>query len=634
MNNPENPFTMRASEQIENNSTFLRLFGGHVLEIMSEEMFLPKVHVFLSAPGGGKTSLFRLFTPDSLVRVHTNRATEPYGELFRKLKELQVISNEKPQMLGIYLRCTKSYSDIEELNLDSNTKSKLFFSLLGARIILVALRGILELTKSSASDLDKISFISTMNDSIPNIPIFPCDGKKLYDWISDIEKKILKILDSLDHEFDSNLSTITDLDFLTLLKPENITFNGTPIVNNTFVMLDDIHVLGKSQIQNLYEKLDSSRPPIPVWLAKRKEALQFNEMISGITGRDFTFLELESTLSEKGTFKIFVKKVADLRALSSRLNVPFTECVSGSLDGAEWEPKFKKIISDIRNRIETNTENTRKYNLWLKQQENAINSSRIDGIDWKAIEILINRKEKGGQQQLIDHPLPTTDLEQITQLKPTAELFISHDYPEIPYYCELSKIINLATSNIEQFLFIAGAIFEEVIANSILKKGNNLSLERQQKVIKKIAFEYWNDIPRRIPQGENVFHLLSAFCDMARSETYRPTAPYLPGITGFGIHHNKILELINKKNQEKYPEYEILEQTLRSCLANNILTIKLDYKQGPKNSDSTVVFYLNRLICVCFDLPLGYGGFKRTNPTELSSWLKPGSKIVGSRSND
>ena len=626
MNDPENPFTMRASEQIDNDSTFLRLFGDSFLEVLTPEFFLSKTHVFFSAPGAGKTTLFRIFTPNALLNIHTNRIHEQFSDLFRKLRELKVISNEKPEFLGIYLRCTNSFVDLDELEFKPVIKNRLFFSLFATRVIVTALRGILELTRSDIKALDKIIFKS-VPPSLKFDSLSELNGKVLYDHVTEIDKKILKILDSLDNDYDSNLSTINGLDFLELLKPENILFNGKSIVKTTLVMFDDIHILKESQIKELFSKLDSYRTPIPIWLAERKEALDFNELIKGVTGRDFKFVELEDKL--RNNYRNLVKKIADLRSLSSRFNITFTECVSGSLDGPEWESKFKEIISGIRKRIELVAGDSQKYDLWISEQENQIQSSRNSAIDWRALEVLVHKKEKGGQQLLFDVPLQSDELKKITDYKAVAEFFIGKENPEIPYFCEFPKIVSLSTNNIEQFLMICGALFDEVVTNSILKKGYNIPLPQQEKIIKKIARQYWSEIPRGIPFGENASNLLDSFSTIAQERTYRDTASYLPGVTGFGIFHGKFLEITNPKNQQQYPIYKTLEQTLRSCVSNNILTVKTDYKQGPKNSDTTIVFYLNRLLCAVFDLPLGYGGFKRTNPSELCKWLKLDTRKFG-----
>ena len=625
MNDSENPFTMRASEQIDNDSTFLRLFGDSFLELLTPEFFLSKIHVFFSAPGAGKTTLFRIFTPNALLNIHANRVHDQFGSLFKKLRDLKVISNEKPELLGIYLRCTNNFIDLNDLEFKQATKNRLFFTLFATRVIVTALRGILELTKSNTKSLDKIIFKS-VPPSLKFESLTELNGKILYDHVTEIDKKIIKILDSLDDDYDDDISTINGLDFLELLKPENILFNGKPIIKTTLIMFDDIHILKESQIKDLFSKLDSYRTPIPIWLAERKEALDFNELIKGVT-RDFKFIELEDQL--KHNFKSLVKKIADLRSLSSRFNITFTECVSDSLDGSDWESKFKEIISDIRKKIEFAAGDSQKYDLWISKQENSIQSSRNSAIDWRALEILVHKKEKGGQQLLIDAPLPSDDLKKLTDFKAVAEFFIGKENPEIPYFCEFPKIVSLSTNNIEQFLMICGALFDEVVTNSILKKGYVISLPQQEKIIKKIAKQYWNEIPRGIPYGENASNLLDSFSTVAQERTYRDTASYLPGVTGFGIFHGRFLEITNPQNQKQYPIYKTLEQTLRSCVANNILTVKTDYKQGPKNSDTTIVFNLNRLLCAVFDLPLGYGGFKRTNPAELCRWLKPDTRKFG-----
>ena len=627
MQDPENPFILRASEQIENDSVFLRLFSDSFLDILSPENFLPKVHVFISAPGGGKTTLFRIFTPDSILQIHRQRRNPPYSDLFKKLKNYNVIADEKPQLLGVYLPCTNSFADIDNLELKPEIRNKLFLSLLASRIIISSLRGILNLVHSDTDSLSKIRFKTVPSNIAEGKIDSHINGEELYEKVSKIELKISKILDSLNNDYDLNFTTFRDFDFLKILSPKNILYDGKPIIEKTLFMFDDIHILKKSQIEDLFKNLECGRPPISIWLSERKEALQFNELVKGVTGRDFKFIEIEDKLDKN--YKNIVKKIADLRGESSKLRTPFTECVIGSLDGEEWDAKFEKIIQKVKQRITYLTGESTKYNRWISEQKNMINSNQTSAIEWRALEILIQRKEKGGQTQLDNNPLPSDDIKKISEYKSASELFISHENKDIPYYCDFEKIISLSTCNIEQFLFICSDLFDESLSNSIRKKGFTVSLSKQQAIIRETAKNYWSRLPKNIPCGENVFRLLDSFAKDACKQTYRETAPYLPGITGFGIHHEKYLEIINKNNQNKFPIFKTLEDTLRSCLAHNVLTVKTNYKQGPKNSDSTIVFYLNRLLCVSFNLPLGYGGFKRTTSGELSRWVKPSSKGLG-----
>ena len=54
MREPRNPFRLRASESIESDATFLRLFGPGMLDLLPAENLWDKPQVFRSAPGGGQ----------------------------------------------------------------------------------------------------------------------------------------------------------------------------------------------------------------------------------------------------------------------------------------------------------------------------------------------------------------------------------------------------------------------------------------------------------------------------------------------------------------------------------------------------------------------------------------------------
>jgi hypothetical protein len=66
-----------------------------------------------------------------------------------------------------------------------------------------------------------------------------------------------------------------------------------------------------------------------------------------------------------------------------------------------------------------------------------------------------------------------------------------------------------------------------------------------------------------------------------------------------------------------------LAEVLAAAIANNLLEPLLNYKV--KNS-TWMVLNLNRLLCVNFDLPLHYGGFKEQHLHDLYSWMTAGYK--------
>ena len=64
-----------------------------------------------------------------------------------------------------------------------------------------------------------------------------------------------------------------------------------------------------------------------------------------------------------------------------------------------------------------------------------------------------------------------------------------------------------------------------------------------------------------------------------------------------------------------------LRDVLTSLVAHNLLIPNLDRQQGGR---AVVVFYLNRLLCVQFGLPLGFGGWRHKPLLELNAWLERG----------
>src|SRR5947209_11881140 len=141
-----NPFSLRRAENIETDDAFLTMFEPDLLEILAQESPWETVHVIRSAAGGGKTSLIRMFVPNSLNALYRRgKADERTGELFQKMKEIDALNDHGPCALGVILTCGPGYSTLNDLSLEEGRKDRLFFGLLNARIILAVLRGALEL---------------------------------------------------------------------------------------------------------------------------------------------------------------------------------------------------------------------------------------------------------------------------------------------------------------------------------------------------------------------------------------------------------------------------------------------------------------------------------------------------------
>jgi len=60
---------------------------------------------------------------------------------------------------------------------------------------------------------------------------------------------------------------------------------------------------------------------------------------------------------------------------------------------------------------------------------------------------------------------------------------------------------------------------------------------------------------------------------------------------------------------------------LATALANNLLHAELD--KSVKNQ-RWMILYLNRVVCIRYDLPLHFGGFRERPIDELVGWMERG----------
>lgn len=237
----------------------------------------------------------------------------------------------------------------------------------------------------------------------------------------------------------------------------------------------------------------------------------------------------------------------------------------------------------------------------------------------KYLEILIHRNKEKNQLSF-DFTLTVEEL--IEKLKSgldsTARLFLSESI-KLPYYYNFSNLCKLSSNNIEQFLTFAADIFEEMISNKL--KGNSIIIdaEKQEKIFHKLADRKWRELPRIIPYSTSVIKFLNELGEFSRKETYKPNAPYAPGVNGFAIKQNNVNILFNPGHWLDNDLYEPLVNVISTCVAFNLLEVK-EVSQGEKGQQWEV-YYLNRWLCLKFNLPLSYGGWRHRNPDDLLKWI-------------
>lgn len=628
-----NPFRLRRSESIDTDDAFLTLFEPGILDVFPQGTLWESVHIIRSAAGGGKTSLIRLFTPASLNALwRRGQADGRTKELFQRMRDFDAIDESGARVLGVLLTCGPGYSLLQDLDVEQPRKTLFFFGLLNARITLAVLRGAVALKGLPfPQGLDRLTVVSSKG--MPSLqPLeFPCTGGQLYRWAEQREAALCGSLDSLGPLKAETLRGDDALYALSLVEPANLTIDGKPLAERVLLMMDDIHKLTSLQRELLVSTVIDARSAVGVWIAERFEALSAQEMLSSGAekGRDYgATIEIESFWRSNNRWKRFEElamRVADRRIKeASDTNIlSFQGCVEESLAGPKWDQRFTEIAATVAARVREKYGGKDRFREWVRLRDEAGHESPADkATEWRKLEILIERELNRKQKGLFDEqPLGEEELgeKDDSSLGNAAELFLAREF-DLPYYYGSGRLARLASLNIQQFLGLGGEVFEESAAAEVLRRTLSLPPERQHAIVKQMARQLWEDIPKKVRHGRALRQFLDSVGSFSRAYTYRPTAPNDPGVTGTAIRMTERTQLFEEatKKQNANPALVRLGETIASALSHNLLVAQLDYNC---KQEKWMLLNLNRLLCAHFDLPLGYGLYKERPLKTLAQWL-------------
>ena len=630
-----NPFYTRASDNIDSEEKFIRLFSPEILLIFKDYPIWHAVNVLRSSPGGGKTTLLKMFTPKILASIKNSKNHDDHSkELFTVLKELQVFNDRGDiQIAAALLSFSNQYTNLEFLSIPNNQKIRLFCSLLNTRIILSILKSIcLTRDLQYPLDLGRITFVEAENLNVPGYLRDLKNAYQLYEWATDEEEKISDQIDSIY----SSVSDVRGGDTfypLDLLAPSNLKLDGTIIDFKIVIMLDDVHNLSVSQRSFLVKALIDKRPLVNTWISERLKALTMEELLSegSMQGRDNNIIILENFWAKRhAQFEKFAKSVAN-----RRVEIAFDNKNDfASFLSTKMSSKYVTIIKDALQKVETRLKlkysSTTKYLPWIKSIEELDENEYEKLVEWRALEILIFRDSHKSQQSLAFEDLEIEALEHQNgnDVKIAAQLFL-HDEFKIPFYYGISTICRLASSNIEQFLNIAGELFDLIQTNNvkqIINSNHLLSLnpEKQEEVIKRIVNLRWKDLSTNVPLFDDIKKLMDSIGQYCYNETYVPNAWNSPGINGIAITMTQRNEIKDTILKDKNHQYFKLARCLTICIAYNLIDFKLNYKCKGKD---WMILYINRIYCAKYQLPLNNGKFKEKTLRDLLGWLNNGINI-------
>ena len=627
----QNPFRLRASEQATIEDQFLSLVGPDALDLLPKDQLWDRLVIIESAPGAGKTTILRLFTPGSLRLLSRLRDQDAYRLLSEQLTEVGALRETGPAVVGILVSCREQYATIQDLPVDAQVQIRWFFGLLDARLTLLTLRSILALHGLSyPRDAHRIEFRPNDNATVVSQPI---NGAQLYDKASNAESNLTDSLNSLMGVTDVSADLSSGLQLPRTLHTCDVFVDGDPLKQRVLLMFDDVHELTLEQRLALRRDLERRELTVARWLAQRSQAVESTEPLdfARTEGRDYAEIRIEewARTSRRGQrFYSLLDEISNRRILRSQIGVETLEsCLMTNLstDREIERANSAKIVA--KELAIDGVKGHQKFDEWIHGTIDA-ESTTLDAlaaaVEWRRLSITMSQR-LGRRQLPLDIPLAVSELQDrdSSSIRTAAELFLAKEH-RLPFYYGMKRIRQLSSWNIEQFLRVAGDLFEQVLASVTLSRGSvsQLTATQQDTLIRAVSRQRLSVLPKEVPFGGDVQRLVTAIGKFCQLETFRETAPYAPGVTGVGISEADVTRLREAAESSKQTMLRRLSRVLGSAIANNVLEVRpnVNVKGG-----IWTVFFLNRLYCPEFDLPLEYSGYKeRVGIDRLALWTGSG----------
>lgn len=608
----ENPFSMRASEKMTADDVFISLLSDDTLyplkDYSDKGALWGNLTYICSAPGGGKTTMMRCFSPSVLFRVHNNKKDN--DKLYKTMKSMGVVTGNKIQKCGAYLLTNRSYADLEDEEVFTKPQARrLLFALLNARFTLVAIKALQQLKNLEYEQLGEVSFnpsLDLSNRFAPNPT--PHTAKELFDWAAGIERQITDIIET--YESTDKKHGHESLFILNELHASDFIFQGKTIVDNFIFQLDDCHKLSKTQLDFLRQELVETRISNTVWLAMRYDKFTYEELMpkTDMIGRDYNSIHLGTDNKFEKMLCSIMEKRSNLSSHDIKLNNSLEQLSILS------DEQYQIIIDYSRKDISTKLG---LYDELLNYIDKHFETFKDKAEQTFALMLFAQREFKTSFPMFPHEWASYSDHIRADLVKISRDIIpVVFGYP---MYYGTDTLKELSSNNTEQFISFCNVLYEQLLTQKLLhpRKALLLAATTQDRLIKD---ECKKKLKRVLTEyGRGVYNFITNLGRFCRSQTLQLGCSY-GTVNGFAI---KDVDTLFGKTSNMIDDTR-LEDVLRICLANNLLFTR-ETKQGEKDKEWTV-FYLNRWICAAFSLPLGYGGWRKKDIRELTGWIKKDEK--------
>ena len=631
----DNPFKKRRTELITDRRTLLPLVSPAPIEEffrLDKAELIDKLAMVVGTPGCGKTTIAQVVEFESLSMLCQATTSPINKDLVDVLTINGLIKEGLPAVLGHRLAMTTNFRDIWELPYSEQTRTALLRAFVQSKAVLGWFRQL----EGMAISTDDVEIVMGANAESVVAVTGANDPKAFRQYARDIELAIFRVVTSLvppDEKEMAKEFLNTSYDVFEVLTAIRVrkwpSLQDAPAASlRPMMIIDDAHELHPTQFLQLRDWLKSKAMGVSRWLMCRpdvvsaddyrdalaKDMLADEDMTPGSTrGRDYLIKLMQLGPSKEKRFKpiaidIANRYIAGIPEFSRRglhdLRPMLGQSINALPDGQ---------IKVLQEQIDKLAKDSRFSVSLVETLRGRLPASARPDEALAGLRILMHRERNRTPQMglLPDDSIreePVTDERMAaSSLIEGARIQLMHQFDR-PYYYGMDKLIAASNANIEQFIRLAGALVDEVLARVIRDKSPDLAPKAQHSALVSQATQAMNEWD--FPYNAVVRELVKKIAARCVERSLRPNAPLDDGANAIGIPQDEMDKVLKR--------YERLARVLHFAFAYKALVFVPQYNCKGK---VWCLLELGALPSMASGLTLHRGGFIEDTLSGLQSML-------------